>query len=119
MDTLLTIELRRIENLTSVLSSAQRPYVLAWIGGRLFGRSRILATSAADFDLTAEPQPCSHELRVPESPAEVRVEIWDEARARPLRVARYSPSSRWRRDAPIRYALRAMQAAERTIVTED
>lgn len=78
MDTLFTIELRRIMGLASALSGAQRPYVIAWIGGRLFGRSHILAAGADELDLTAEPEPWVNVIRSPEAAPELRFEVWDD-----------------------------------------
>jgi hypothetical protein len=62
------------------LSEASNPYVLAWIGARRIGRSRVLDLADTTFRLDLDPAGFVHELAASGDVA-VRVEIWDDADA--------------------------------------
>ena len=73
------ITLKHISGLTAAsLSGARRPYVLARIGGRLFGRSRPVPTSGGDFDLTQEPLPWANLVAADGGDIQVSAEVWDD-----------------------------------------
>jgi hypothetical protein len=75
---LLTITLKRLVGLGGLLVGTDHPYVLARVGGRLFGRSRLLRSAGGNFDFGAEPAPWSNRVAADGSDVPVVVEIWDD-----------------------------------------
>jgi hypothetical protein len=76
---LVTITLKQVAKIDpGLLSSAQHPYVLARIGSRLFGRSRILPRSGGTFSLTSEPVSWSDRVAATGTDIPVVAQIWDD-----------------------------------------
>ena len=76
---LVTITLKQVAGISpGLLSSAQRPYILARIGNRPFGRSRLLHAPGGTFSLTAEPIAWSDRVSANGGDIPVVVQIWDD-----------------------------------------
>ncbi|MBK8258710.1 MAG: hypothetical protein IPK82_39390 [Polyangiaceae bacterium] len=76
---LVSVEIKQIRNIpASLLTGTSRPFARAIIGRRHFGRSRVLPTAGATFDLTAEPQPWKHTVAVNGGAVTLMLEIWDD-----------------------------------------
>ena len=71
---IVTIEIKKVKNVPSgALTGAQRPYVVATVAGRFFGRSRVVSTTATEFSLAAEPTPWR--LNVPFDGADLPISL--------------------------------------------
>jgi hypothetical protein len=76
---LVTVTLKKVIGLdASLLSAANRPYVLARVAGRMFGRSRVVPAAGGDFDLTSEPMPWTDVVAADGSDIPIVVELWDD-----------------------------------------
>lgn len=86
------------ESLVQGLSISSNRYVLAFIGARRIGRSRVIPFGATEFDFGVEPGSFAHEVRVqPGQDIKVRVEIWaDDDPSSPLAVLEDSVPPPWR-----------------------
>lgn len=73
------ITVLRLEGFGQLRESVGGCFVLARIGTKLYGRSRLISDGADSFDLTPEPMPWRHELRV-ESGAELQgsIQVWQD-----------------------------------------
>ena len=112
---IIDVQLRTLDNLPP-LSSADRPYVLAKIGGRMFGRSRPIPRSATSFDLAAEPMPWRHQAPDDGSGVTLEVEIWDDRDEGPQRIA--SLSETLRPTSPARARFGRTMAVECDVLAE-
>lgn len=76
---IVAITLKRLTKLDAgLLAGSKRPYLLASIDQRRFGRSRLLPAAGGDFDLTQEVVAWTHEVPVSGSDVPIKAEIWDD-----------------------------------------
>lgn len=75
---IVTVDIRKIASVGSVIAGAAKPYAIARVSGRFIGRSRLIPSGATDFELTSEPSPWRHEYATVGEAVTVDVEIWDD-----------------------------------------
>ncbi len=88
---LVAIEIRHVVGIDpALLSATDRPYLIARVGGRFFGRSRLIPKTSHSFDLSKEPSHWVNEVAADGSDIPITVEIWndrgDDAPARLLEI---------------------------------
>ncbi len=91
---IVAVDIRKVAGIpSSLLLGTLRPYAIARVAGRFIGRSRLIPSGTADFDLAPEPSLWQHEYATVGEAVTVDVEIWDDrGDAAPRRLATVSGS---------------------------